>query len=388
VRRKTVAFILFIVFTSVVLAAGFILPLSSSRAINRIDTPSDPKKQLTTIEDTDKEEFAANYNKAVECIENGEYLGALNMLESIPARNGAVRSRMKSSLLLYMEETAELADRYVTEKKYKEALDCLDSISEIGAGYSALISSDKRLSAVSSDAAEKTRLLNMSINLKKSYPVTILMYHSISNQPGNDLCIPPEKFRSQMKYLKEKKYNVIHFDDLYWYFSKDVPIPPNTVIVTLDDGYRDNYTDAYPILKELELKATVFVITSTIDKHSFYLNSEQIKEMDEHNVRIESHTANHDADKKLATLSYKTQLQSFKESKEVLENILGREVRYICYPFGSYNRDTVKAAQEAGYKIGVTIESGRADKSNGLLTLRRIYIGNKYSMEVFKQLVR
>ena len=76
-----------------------------------------------------------------------------------------------------------------------------------------------------------------------------------------------------------------------------------------------------------------------------------------------------------------------KKSKEILENITGKEVSSIAYPFGDYNTDTVKAAKQAGYSLGFTTNLGLSDRSDDIFELDRIYISSNYDMNTFKDLI-
>lgn len=216
---------------------------------------------------------------------------------------------------------------------------------------------------------------------EKGQGVPVLMYHSIACEEGNPVRVPEEKFKEQMKYLKDNGYTTLTLSELYDYLMKDTPIPEKSLVLTFDDGYVDNYKSAYPILKEYGFKGTVFVITSLIDKDDSYLTSEQIKEMQENGMDIESHTVNHEH---LKDLNYEEQLSTLKDSKEFLENILNKEVRYIAYPYGEYNEDTLKAVKDAGYIMGFTTDGRWSDKADGILTLDRVYISGFFELDVFK----
>lgn len=218
-------------------------------------------------------------------------------------------------------------------------------------------------------------------NIKR---VPVLMYHSIDYEKGNELRIPKEKFREQMKYLKDNNFNTLSLDEFYSYIISGDGFPEKPIVITLDDGYRDNYTNAYPVLKEFGQNAVVFMITSTIDTSDSYLSSEQIRDMDSNGINIESHTVNHPM---LNQLTYNKQVTELKESKRVLENLLGRETKYIAFPYGRFNNDTLKAAQEAGYKMAFSTQYGLAEKNNGIYKLHRIYISNNYDIEQFKYIV-
>ncbi|MBP1743938.1 MAG: putative xylanase/chitin deacetilase [Firmicutes bacterium] len=210
--------------------------------------------------------------------------------------------------------------------------------------------------------------------------VPVLMYHSIAVEEGNPIRMPVEQFDAEMKYIKDHGYTTLTLKELYDYFENQVPVPEKSLVITLDDGYSDNYTAAFPVLKKYGLKATVFMVTSTIDVNPNCLTSAQLKEMDKAGIQIESHTVTH---RDLDSLSYSEQLAELKDSKAALEKLLGRSVDYVAYPTGKYNEDTVKAVAEAGYKMAFTTNGRWSDKSDGILTLDRVYISTFHSMDVF-----
>ena len=211
--------------------------------------------------------------------------------------------------------------------------------------------------------------------------VPVLMYHSIAVEEGNPIRMPVEQFDAEMKYIKDQGYTTLTMKELYSYFENQVAVPEKSIVITLDDGYSDNYTAAFPVLKKYGLKATVFMVTSTIDVNPNCLTSAQIKEMDKAGIQIESHTVTH---RDLDSLSYSEQLAELKDSKAALEQLLGRTVDYVAYPTGKYNDDTVKAVAEAGYKMAFTTNGRWSDKSDGILTLDRVYISTFHSMDVFR----
>lgn len=214
--------------------------------------------------------------------------------------------------------------------------------------------------------------------------IPILMYHSIAYQEGNELRIPKEKFREQMKYLYDNGYTPLSMDELYSHMVFGTKVPEKPIVITLDDGYVDNYTNAYPVLKEFGFKATVFMITGAATDTA-YLNWEQIKEMDSNGVSIEAHTVTHP---KLNELSKDKQLIEIRDSKLALEKYLQREIKYFAYPYGEFNDDTLYLMQELGYKMSLSTMGGQACKSDGIYKLHRIYVSNNHSMDRFKDSVR
>ena len=91
--------------------------------------------------------------------------------------------------------------------------------------------------------------------------VVVLNYHKIDRM-NISLSVLPEDFEAQMRYLSENNYHTITPDELYESLSGNLELPENPVLITFDDGYADNYRNAYPILKKYGFKATIFVISS------------------------------------------------------------------------------------------------------------------------------
>lgn len=214
----------------------------------------------------------------------------------------------------------------------------------------------------------------------KSVPV--LMYHSIDYEKGNELRVPKEAFREQMSYLKQNGYTTLTLNELYNFFINNKPIPEKAIVITFDDGYKDNFENAYPILKEFGFNATIFVITSTVDTDKGYLTSKELKELEANGIDIESHTVNHE---QLDKLTYNEQITTLKNSKEYLEKLLGEQKKYTAYPFGKWNDDTIKAAKDSGYAMVFTTVSGWANKSQDIYKLHRVYISANFSMKEFEK---
>ena len=213
----------------------------------------------------------------------------------------------------------------------------------------------------------------------KSVPV--LMYHSITYEKGNAICLPVERFEEHLKYLKDNGYYTITLTDLYEYLMRDTPIPEKSVVLTFDDGYENNYTDMFPVLKKYNFKATIFVITSNIDKDPNSMTSKQLLEMEKYGVDIESHTVNHD---NLKDLPKDKQLATLIQSKKDLEKILNKQINFFAYPYGGYNKSAIEAVKEAGYTMAFTTDGRWSSKKNGMLSLDRVYISSFHDMSVFK----
>ena len=225
-------------------------------------------------------------------------------------------------------------------------------------------------------AFDKTAIMKTS-----GMSVPVLMYHSISYEKGNAICLPVEVFEKQLKYLKDNGYYTVTLTDLYKYLIKDTPIPKKSVVLTFDDGYENNYTEMFPVLKKYNFKATIFVITSNIDKDPKSMTSNQLLEMEKYGVDIESHTVNHE---NLKELPKANQLETLIKSKKDLEKILNKQINFFAYPFGGYNKSAIEAVKEAGYTMAFTTNGRWSSKNNGMLSLDRVYISSFHDIEVFK----
>lgn len=211
--------------------------------------------------------------------------------------------------------------------------------------------------------------------------IPILMYHSIGYEKGNDLRVPKEKFAQQMKYLYNNGYTTLNLRQVYDFFQYDTPIPKKSVVLTFDDGYIDNYLYAYPVLKKYNFNATVFIVTSWVNKDKAYMNSAQLKEIDKNGFQVESHTAYHD---ELVTLSKQKQVNTFQKSKKFLENTLNRKIDYIAYPFGKFNKNSIDALKETKYKMALTIKGSWARKKSGIYSVHRMRITDTDTIKSFK----
>ncbi|MBR3622573.1 MAG: polysaccharide deacetylase family protein, partial [Selenomonadaceae bacterium] len=105
--------------------------------------------------------------------------------------------------------------------------------------------------------------------------ILVLNYHKIDNV-NISLSVPPAEFDKQMKYLKDNDYHTITPDELYASIEGREKLPENPVLITFDDGYADNYTNAYPILKKYDFKATIFVISSFVGNMDHYVTWDEV----------------------------------------------------------------------------------------------------------------
>lgn len=231
------------------------------------------------------------------------------------------------------------------------------------------------------ESSQEVSSSSSKTEVKTTKTVPILMYHSIATEPGNILRIPKDRFDEQMKWLKDNGYSTITLDEAYKAVNEKNQIPEKSVVITFDDGYIDNYENAFPVLKKYDFCGTVFMITGKIgDKANGYLTADMLKEMDNSVLKIEAHTVDH---KNLDSLSYQKQIVELKDSKKTLEDLLNKKVEYLAFPSGKYNTNTIKAAKETGYKMCFKMNGGQGTINDEIYEFPRFFVGE--DMGEFKE---
>ncbi len=200
--------------------------------------------------------------------------------------------------------------------------------------------------------------------------VIVLNYHKVDNM-NISLSVAPSDFEKQIAYLAQNGFHTVTPHELYMAFTDGAALPTNPVLITFDDGYADNYTKAYPILKKYGMKATIFVITSLMGKPG-YLTWGQAAEMEAAGlVSIESHTVTHGS---LTGLTDDQIRYELTEAKHDIEQRLGKEVEFLAYPTGAYNLHIARLVKEAGYKGAFTVRYGNMDSATNLYAIERVPI--------------
>lgn len=209
---------------------------------------------------------------------------------------------------------------------------------------------------------------------------SVLMYHSIGNN-NYFLSVKPKNFEKQMTYLKEKNFNVISLTELVDLLILQKTIPFKTVVLTFDDGYEDNYLKAWPILKKLQLPATIFLATDKIEAQAM-LKWKQIKEMHESGlIDFQPHTASHP---KLNQIKPKEAEKEILKSKEVIEEKLDKECFFFAYPKGRFNEEVIEVVKKLGFRAALSTISGRVNLKDDLFTLKRNSVSLATSFCQFK----
>lgn len=213
--------------------------------------------------------------------------------------------------------------------------------------------------------------------------VPILMYHVIEdfNGPLEQLYVSPLEFRKQMEFLQKHGFHTVPVRDVLNHWKYGQALPANPIVLSFDDGYRSIYTHAFPILKEYGFIGTLYLCTNKIDTESG-LTTPMIQEMSLHGFEIGSHTISHPD---LTKINAARLSREIKDSKSVLESLVGQEVSTFCYPSGQSNPSVRKEVQEAGYLGAVTTRYGYAADDQNSYLLSRIRINKKDSLQAFQK---
>ncbi|TME42264.1 MAG: polysaccharide deacetylase family protein [Chloroflexi bacterium] len=185
----------------------------------------------------------------------------------------------------------------------------------------------------------------------------ILMYHYVRKPPsirtdmiGFKLSVSPEDFQAQMDWLYAHHYHPVNFNQARAYFAGSTALPTRPIVITLDDGYQDLYTAAFPILKAHGFTAVAYIVSGFVDRPG-YVSRRQLLEMDRTGIEIASHTVNHPD---LARSGLGSMTFEVVQSKRWLEETVGHPVLDFAYPSGKYNAQAIQAVSRAGYSTAVT----------------------------------
>ena len=241
--------------------------------------------------------------------------------------------------------------------------------------------------------------------------IPVLMYHHINPHCGDTVTVTPEIFEAQMHFLAVSGYRTLSLPELLDHVSEVRSLSEKAVVITFDDGWLDNYRFAVPVLARLCFKAAFFVITARVDAASVtgctevagFPCHDEAKRLivNGHAEQVvldwgtinglacsglfefHSHTVSHC---RSADLERKVLVTELLESKLRLEQKLGRPSPYLCWPYGSFTRETVALAIKAGYEALFTTIEGFTTAGADRFMLKRFEVQNDLAW--FKELLQ
>src|SRR5688572_769612 len=221
---------------------------------------------------------------------------------------------------------------------------------------------------------------------------TVLCYHIVEAPAAPRMHIDRETFRQHLRYLEMTGYNVVPLRHVYEYVTgKRTSLPKNAVVITIDDGWRSTFTEAFPELQKRKFPFTVFIYPNIIGKTSNALTWEQIRKMADAGVDIQSHALTRPfltkrRHRSMTDEAYAAWLRKeLAESRRILEKESGKKVQFLAYPYGDYDDRVATAAAKAGYSAALTCDFGRVKKGSDPLKMKRFVIDDKMDFAAFRK---
>ena len=217
--------------------------------------------------------------------------------------------------------------------------------------------------------------------------IIVLMYHRFEDERFPSTSISSKNFQNHIKYLKENNFNILPISDLVLFFNKKYDIPEKSVFLTIDDGYKSFYENAYPILKKYKLPFSLFLSTKFVssEKNSDFMNWEMIQELSKNKGEILNHTHSHP---KLLELQINEVKKEFDLAEKEIISKIGRLQRVVSYPYGESSHQIQELVKEMGYDIGFSQHSSPIHINENKLALPRFAINDEFGkMKRFSQIV-
>lgn len=235
------------------------------------------------------------------------------------------------------------------------------------------------------------RVVRQKVPMTDRFAVPVLMYHRICDLTPRearsplmrDLTVSPQNFEQQVKYLVENGFTFLPASEVEAALRERRPLPERAVVLTMDDGYKDNFEHAFPILQKYGVPATMFLVTNTVDTDG-HLSWDDVLIMHREQVGYGSHTVHH---YDLTTLPEDQIDYELRESRRVIEGRLLERITAVAYPSGKYSTLVVDRAKEAGYLAGWKKGGGPVQPGADPYLLPRVRVRGCTMMKDFKRKV-
>lgn len=228
-----------------------------------------------------------------------------------------------------------------------------------------------------------------------SVSVPVLVYHVLNPTIPSSMTITPERFESQVKWLKDNGYTVIPLKQLVSYLQdKNVVLPAKPIVITADDGWKSDYTYMYPIARKYNIPITLFIYPGTISQGKNALTWDQLKELMKTGLfDVQDHTFTHPNFKQTKKHMSQDAYEKFVhrelfDSKKVLEDKLGIKIDFLAYPYGIYDSYLEQQAVKAGYTMAFSIDFRNASRIYRPTAQPRYMIVDSQNIAMFEAIVK
>jgi peptidoglycan/xylan/chitin deacetylase (PgdA/CDA1 family) len=220
--------------------------------------------------------------------------------------------------------------------------------------------------------------------MHESRSIPIICYHSI-DESDSVISVSPKSFALQMRHLKALGYQAVSLREITDYVHKGFTTANRPIGIIFDDGYKNNYTEAFPVLQEVGFTATIFITTDYCGQINAWgpqhgsiprlpmMTWNQIEELSRQGIEIGSHTKSHP---KLSELGMDKIRDELVGAKALLEDRIGKNIEFASYPYGNYN-ETVKQIAKSYFKAVVSTRVGKVRKGSDPHALKRLNASGK-----------
>ena len=223
----------------------------------------------------------------------------------------------------------------------------------------------------------------------KHQTIPILTYHSIEDS-GSVISVSPLQFEKQIRFLKKSGYKSLPIGEIVKFIKNEVVLPNKAIVITFDDGYRNNFTHAFPIMDACGFTATIFLTTGHCGNSNNWpnqdasipslpmLNWEEVAEMSRYGYEFGAHTRSHP---RLVHLNGNRAAREILESKADIEANICKPVKFFSYPFGGFN-DRVRDIVRSSFNGAISNKLGKVNCQSDIYALERI----NATSQIFKSL--
>ncbi len=193
-------------------------------------------------------------------------------------------------------------------------------------------------------------------------------------------------FDAQLHYLKEQGYQTVTLFDIYDALTTGRPLPEKPIVLTFDDGYKDAYTHALPILQQYGYMGVFFLLATPPHYEApDYMTWNEIKAMADAGMAMQAHGRDH---YDLRNRANEFLVYQILGAKEAVEAHTGQPVRFFCYPSGRYDDNVLKVIESAGYFGAVTTEWGTTQRLDNRYTWPRLRVNGEWALEQFIKVIK
>ena len=215
---------------------------------------------------------------------------------------------------------------------------------------------------------------------RPGYTVPVLTYHSV-NYEDSLISVTPESFDRQLLYIKAKGYKVISLAELVEGIKSNKRFNRKTVVITFDDGRKDNYIYGLAILKKYRFPVMIFLAANEVNNKPDFLTWDEVKAMMRYNVSFGAHTKNHVYLSSIG--SDETLRDEIAGSKKLIEKNIIAPAEYFSYPYGAFNENVKNIVKESGYKGACTTNIGFGRFNEDIYAIKRIRVKNSDTNKPF-----